>query len=59
MFVADKNQLSPLFPTCVGMNRKGELGVLLIVTVPHMRGDEPSTQLNRLEHLYCSPHAWG
>ena len=36
------------FPTCVGMNRKGQSIILAKWRVPHMRGDEPKPDREKL-----------
>ena len=40
--------LPHLFPTCVGMNRAQGRAVALKNTVPHVRGDEPLGDWNKL-----------
>ena len=58
MFVSS-SVVSYVFPTCVGMNRVGELGTKSLFSVPHMRGDEPLGYEVKVCENLCSPHAWG
>ena len=48
-----------MFPTCVGMNRVIHILDVGSLSVPHVRGDEPT--LDKVKHLTetCSPRAWG
>ena len=48
-----------LFPTCVGMNRGQHLPQRPAGAVPHVRGDEPLGDGNKLGDDNCSPRAWG
>ena len=48
-----------MFPTHVGMNRQGRNHDVLIVHVPHTRGDEPIEEMRDQYLAECSPHTWG
>ncbi len=51
--------LRKVFPTPVGMNRKRAEVELFLESVPHARGDEPSTEPPPPNALACSPRPWG
>ena len=48
-----------VFPTCVGVNRVRVVSVVVVDSLPHVRGGEP--QPGRLTNwlLESSPRAWG
>ena len=47
------------FPTGVGMNRHTVLEILLVMSVPHGRGDEPFINQPKGNFKWRSPRAWG
>ncbi len=49
----------PVFPTCVGMVRRGNDLRRRAGGFPHMRGDGPSFRATRRWRVWFSPHAWG
>ena len=48
-----------VFPTRVGMNRRGDLPAHCWFCVPHSRGDEPDVFVRVAYREKCSPLAWG
>ena len=48
-----------VFPTGVGMDRRGAIFAGGVNSVPHGRGDGPSGRLNVVLPSPCSPRAWG
>jgi len=48
-----------IFPTCVGVNRRGRERHGPRWHFPHMRGGEPSSAAGGLYQSTFSPHAWG
>ena len=51
--------LSPVCPTCVGMNRDGKPDHKRGERMPHMRGDEPRLYSRKTRFRAYAPHAWG
>ncbi len=48
-----------LFPASAGMNRNVNISSAEPRTVPRVRGDEPSDQLNADDLIACSPRPRG
>ncbi len=46
------------FPTCVGMNRIAVKCHSAVTSVPHVRGDEPGREAQKILD-YCVPHVRG
>ena len=57
--VVDRPPTFDLFPTHVGMNRNPPAIDIMIIPVPHARGDE-ARQVETIKNIaICSPRTWG
>ena len=48
-----------VFPTCVGVDRRGSGFSMLCRGIPHVRGGGPIVNLVPSRHMVYSPRAWG